>query len=164
MSVLVAYASKHGSTEGIARAIAQRLRERGYEADVRPVDRADPADVEAVVLGSAVYAGAWIKHAIRFVERHRAALRERPVWLFSSGPTGREPPASVGVSEKQLATLRDAIGPRDHRLFAGALDPGRLGFAERQIVKAVKAPTGDFRDWDDVASYADRIAASLTGR
>jgi menaquinone-dependent protoporphyrinogen oxidase len=161
MTVLVAYASKHGSTGEIAEALAEQLRERGHPAEVASMDAADPAGAEAVVLGSAVYAGSWLNQAARFVERNRAVLNDKPVWLFSSGPTGTEPPPTVGVSEKQLTTLREAIHPRDHRLFAGALDPSELGFVERHIVKAVKAPTGDFRDWDRVARYADEIAESL---
>lgn len=163
MTVLVAYASKHGSTEGIAEAIAERLRELGRRAETRPVDAADPADAEAVVLGSAVYAGSWMKQATEFAERNRLALNEKPVWLFSSGPTGEEPPADVGVSEKQLTMLIQTIHPRDHRLFSGALDPKELGFLERQMVKAVKAQTGDFRDWDEIVGYADEISGSLDG-
>lgn len=161
MTVLIAYASKHGSTERIAHAIAERLRERGRPAEARPVDDADPSGAEAVVLGSAVYAGSWMKQARRFAESHRTILNDKPVWLFSSGPTGPQPPRDVGVSEEQLTSLREAIHPRDHRLFSGALDPRELGFLERQMVKAVRAPTGDFRDWNDIASYADEIAASL---
>lgn len=163
MTVLIAYASKHGSTEGIANAIAERLRQHGREAEARPVDAADPAGADAVILASAVYAGSWMKQATEFAERNRAALNEKPVWLFSSGPTGSEPPPDVGVSEKQLTSLRETIHPRDHRLFAGVLDPKELGFLERQMVKAVKAPTGDFRNWDEISAYADEIARSLDG-
>ncbi|MBI2237497.1 MAG: flavodoxin domain-containing protein [Actinobacteria bacterium] len=141
MTVLLAYASKHGSTEGIARGIAERLGERGMDADARPIGEVnDLGDPEAVVLGSAVYVGSWMKEASAFIERHREELSRIPVWLFSSWPTGTEP-TDVGVSEKQLAALQP-IAPRDHRPFYGALDPSKLGFLERKMVKAVKAPVG----------------------
>jgi menaquinone-dependent protoporphyrinogen oxidase len=161
MTVLVAYASKHGSTEGIAEAIAGRLRERGEPVESGSVDGfADLGDARAVVLGSAIYAGSWMKEAMEFAHRHAEALATRPVWLFSSGPLG----AQVEDEEeqpRQLAELRGLIGPVDHRMFFGALDRSRLGFGERMIVKAVKAPEGDFRDWDAIRDWADDIAREL---
>jgi menaquinone-dependent protoporphyrinogen oxidase len=83
------------------------------------------------------------------------------VWLFSSGPTG-EGPTEVGLADKQLAKLAGLVAAREHHVFFGAIDPERLGFLERRIVKTVKAPTGDFRDWDEVRSFADRIAGGLS--
>ncbi len=160
MTVLVTYASKHGATEGIARSIAERLRERGTDAETRPIGEVkDLGNPEAIVVGSAVYMGSWMKEASVFVERHREVLSQIPVWLFSSGPTGTEP-TDVGVSEKQLAALQQ-IGPRDHRQFSGSLDASKLGFLERKMVKAVKAPVGDFRDWDEIRAFADEIADAL---
>ena len=159
--ILVAYASKHGGTEGIATAIAARLGERGHRSVARPVDAVgDLGDPEAVVLGSAVYAGSWLKDATSFAERHATALRERPVWLFSSGPLGEEV-VDDEEQPRQLPELRERLAPVDHRIFFGALDRAKLGFGERMIVKAVKAPEGDFRDWDAIAGWADAIADQL---
>lgn len=161
MTVLVAYASKHGSTEGIARSIADRLNELGTPAQARSVQDVEDLDgVDAVVLGSAVYAGSWMKEAMAFVERHRDALARLPVYLFSSGPLGEEV-KDAEEQPRQLDELRDALAPRDHRIFFGALERDKLGFGERMIVKAVKAPDGDFRDWDAIRDWADRIAPEL---
>jgi len=91
MAVLVAYASKHGSTQGIAERIAEKLRQLGKEAEARPVDAVeDPESYEAFVIGSAVYYGSWLKEATEWVYRNQAVLAGRPVWLFSSGPLGTE--------------------------------------------------------------------------
>jgi len=164
MAVLVAYASKHGSTEGIARAIADRLSELGVPADVQAVgDVDDLAALDAVVLGSAVYAGSWMKEAVEFVHRHAEPLAERPVWMFSSGPLGEEVEDDE-EQPRQLQELRGLIGPIDHRIFFGALDRSKLGFGERMMVKAVKAPDGDFRDWATIRAWADGIAAVLRAR
>lgn len=161
MTVLVAYASKHGSTEGIAQAIADRLRERGAPTGVTSVDAVeDLGDARAVVLGSAVYAGSWMKEAVEFAQRHAEKLAGLPVWLFSSGPLGTEVEDDE-EQPRQLSELRGLIGPIDHRVFFGALDRSRLGFGERMMVKAVKAPEGDFRDWDAIRDWADGIADEL---
>lgn len=161
MPVLVTYASKHGSTEEIAQSIAGRLRARGHDVHAVPIAGVDELDhADAIVIGSAVYAGSWMKEAVEFVRHHAAELARLPVWLFSSGPLGTE--IKDGEEQpRQISEFSEAIHPRDHHVFFGALDPEQLGFAERMIVKALKAPTGDFRDWDDVRGWADRIALEL---
>src|SRR5437660_12777865 len=91
MTILVAYASKHGSTQGIAERIAEKVRQMGKEAEARPVEEvSDPGSYEAFVIGSAVYYGSWLKEATEWVHRNQAVLSERRVWLFSSGPLGTE--------------------------------------------------------------------------
>ena len=163
MTVLVAYASKHGSTEEIAHSIAERIRAHGYDVKAAPIAHVeDLDDAEAVVVGSAVYAGSWMQEATAFVRHHAGELSQRPVWLFSSGPLG-EHIEDVEDQPKQIPEFREALRPRDHHVFMGALAPEKLGFAERMMVKAVKAPAGDYRDWDDVRAWADRIALELEG-
>lgn len=161
MTVLVAYASKHGSTAGIAEAIADALVDHEIKAEAKPVDTVvDLGPYEAVVLGSAVYAGAWMREAVAFVERHAGELSRRPVWLFSSGPLGDDV-EDHEEQPRQMPELRRLIGPKGHRVFYGALDVSALGFAERMIAKAVKAPTGDFRDWEAIRVWAEGIAEEL---
>jgi menaquinone-dependent protoporphyrinogen oxidase len=163
MAVLVAYGSRHGGTAEIGRFLADRLRERGVDAEVRPIGEVtELAGRDAFVLGSAVYAGSWLKDASAFVRTHRETLSHIPVWLFSSGPIGEG--GEHGVSDSQLAELEDALHPREHRVFGGTLDKSELGFLERKIVKMVKAPEGDFRDWDAIGAFADEIAAALSSK
>ncbi len=159
-SVLVAVASKYGATEEIASEIGRVLSDRGVETAVRRVEQPTNVDeFDAVVLGSAVYAGHWLKEARDFVEANRQALSSRPVWLFSSGPIGdppmpREDP--VDVAGLVAATLA-----RGHRVFAGKLDRKRLNFFERAIVVALRAPEGDYRDWAAIRAWAGTIADEL---
>ena len=162
MQVMIACASKHGSTEGIAQAIADRLRQQGHDAvAARVADVADLHGIQAVVLGSAVYAGSWMHEATEFAESNAEALSTMPVWLFSSGPLGAEV-HDEEEQPRQLPELTRALRPRGHRVFFGALDHDKLGFGERMMVKAVKAPQGDFRDWDAIAGWADEIARDLS--
>jgi menaquinone-dependent protoporphyrinogen oxidase len=163
--VLVAYTTRHGATAGIAEKIGEVLRGQGLQADVTPVDRVgDLASYDAVVLGSAVYAGQWRKEAATFLEANEDELSGWPVWLFSSGPTGEEDPvASMGgwCFPEGLRPVADRIEPRDIAFFHGVLDMKTLNLAEKLVVKALKAPVGDFRDWDVIASWAEGIAAAL---
>jgi menaquinone-dependent protoporphyrinogen oxidase len=162
LRVLVTAASKHGSTAEIAMAIAQGL-ERG-DAGVTAVSiqvdqRPEPARFDAVVLGSAVYAGRWLEAARDYAAAHAGSLRERPVWLFSSGPIG-EPP-SPPDEPHDAAPLVQLLGAREHAVFPGRLDKARLTFGERAMVTAMRAPLGDFRDWEAVQRWTARIAAEL---
>src|SRR6266705_705950 len=158
MAVLVAYASKHGSTQGIAEHITEKLRQLGKEVEVKPLDTVeDLGSYEAFVIGSAIYYGSWLKEATEWVHHKQAVLAGHPVWLFSVGPLGTEV-QDAEQQPKEMAEFQQAIRPREQRIFFGALDHSRLSFAERVMVKAVRAPEGDFRDWQAIDAWAASIA------
>jgi len=162
--VLVAFASKHGATEGIAAALGKNLCDRGLGVEVRSAETVtDVSPYRAVVLGSALYTGSWLRQAVDFAERHARTLVPHPVWLFSSGPLGPVTGADYEQA-KEVVGLTDLLLPEDHVVFPGALDMDRLGFAERMVMRAVRAEPGDYRDWDAVAGWAGRIADALVGR
>jgi len=162
MRVLVAAASKHGSTSEIAQAIATELTAHGLQAESRDVAAVPTLDgYDAVVLGSAVYVGKWMSEAKAFVEANAERLRTLPVWLFSSGPLGETPMPNEDPAD--IPALMEASGAREHRLLVGALDRDKLGFGERLVVRMVKAPYGDFRDPATIRQWASQIARSLTG-
>ena len=163
MPVLVAYASKHGATTEIAEAIAAGLNRREVEAEALSAEAVEAIDrYDAVVLGSAVYTGHWLKPIKELVEAQSAALRERPVWLFSSGPLGAPEELKPEGDPVDVAALIEATNAAAHRVFAGKLDKDKLGFGERAMVRAVHAPEGDFRDWDSIDAFAAEIAEQLT--
>lgn len=157
MTVLVAYASKHGSTQGIA----EQLRQLGIQAEARPLEEvSDPGSYEALVIGSPIYYGSWMKEATEWVHRNQAVEASLPVWLFSVGPLGTEVKDDE-QQPKEMGEFQQAIRPREQRVFFGALDHQRLSFAERMVVKAVRAPEGDFRDWQAIDAWAASIARDL---
>jgi menaquinone-dependent protoporphyrinogen oxidase len=159
--VLVAAASRHGATAEIADALGRRLGEHGVVADVARLEDVEGlTGYDAFVLGSAVYVGRWLEPARRFVEANREELATRPTWLFSSGPLG-DPLRPDEGKAVHVADLVESTGAVDHRLFPGRLRRDVLGFGERAIVAAVRAPDGDYRDWDAIAAWADGIAQSL---
>jgi menaquinone-dependent protoporphyrinogen oxidase len=164
--VLVVVATKHGSTREIAQAIAKDLadgedgRALRLTAVLQEAEHApSPAGFDAVVVGSAVYAGRWRESVRDWVGVHAAELRERPVWLFSSGPIGSPPfPPDEPHDVYPLGRL---IGARGHRSFPGRLDKELLTFGERAMVTAMRAPLGDFRDWDEIRAWAEEVAGQL---
>lgn len=162
MRVLIVVASRHGATVEIGRAIAERLVHHGLAASVTEPAVADLDGADAVIVGSAVYAGSWVKDARRFVDDHAGELATVPVWLFSSGPLDDAEAEAVALDKVQDLTDRThAIG---HHVFAGRLDRSELGLAERLIARMVDAPDGDFRDWADIAEWADQIAETLAAQ
>lgn len=161
MKILATYASRHGSTAEIAAAIAGELRNAGHEVDLEEAANVSSlAGYAAVVAGSAVYIGKWLPEATAFVERFKEPLGTLPVWLFSSGPLGDETPHPPGDPEG-IPELVAELGARDHQVFVGKLDKGSLGMGERLVTRMVKAPEGDFRDWEAIRGWARMIAASL---
>lgn len=159
-SVLVAYGTRRGGTQGIAEAIAGGLRAEGLDVDcARAQDVDDLASYDAVVLGGALYFGRWVHEARRFARRHRAALRARPVWLFSSGPLDdsaqvEDLPAVHGVA----ATLQ-RLGARGHATFGGRLEVDASGFLASAMARK---QAGDWRSWPRIAEWARAIASELT--
>jgi menaquinone-dependent protoporphyrinogen oxidase len=163
--VLVAYATKYGATAEIAEKIGEVLRQAGVGAQVLAADRVDDlSSYGAVVLGSAVYIGRWRKEAAKFLQAHEAELAARPVWLFSSGPTGEGDPVELTQGWRfpgKLQPIADRIAPRDIALFYGATDATKLNFLERWMLKNVGAPAGDYRDWQAIDVWASAIAEEL---
>ena len=163
--VLVAYATKHGATAEIAEKIGQVLRQAGLRTDVLPADRViDLTPYTAVVLGSAVYIGRWRKEATTFLKANEKVLAQRLVWLFSSGPTGEGEPVELTKGwrfPKALQPIADRIRPRDVAVFHGDVNMKKLNFIEKWMIKNVKAPPGDFRDWEAITSWATAIADVL---
>ncbi len=157
--VLVAYATKHGSTREVAEEIGRVLRQRGLDTDVAEARLVrDLAPYGAVVLGSALYAAHWQRDANRFVARHLAALQARPVWLFSTGPLDRSADAGLLPAPPSVAITTDPIGARAHRVFGGRLLADTPGLDPQVLATH---PVGDFRDWAAIRAWAQGIAAAL---
>jgi menaquinone-dependent protoporphyrinogen oxidase len=123
---------------------------------------------DAFVIGSGVFGGHWMKEAAELIRRNRSVLSTHPVWLFSSGPVGRWAAARDPMEPGEIAGFRRAIRPRDHRVFAGALDRGTLAGSDlspiERFVTRRFMPEGDYRNWTAIESWADGIARELGHR
>ena len=166
MRVLIAYATKHYSTAEIALAIAEELRRfPQLHVDLECVeDVKSLTSYDAVILGSAVYMGQWRTEAAHFLKQYQHELAQRPVWLFSSGPVGEGDPKTLMKGWQFPETLQpfaDAIKPRDIMLFHGKLETETLSFLERTAIRVVGASKGDYRDWNMIRHWTEKISAAL---
>jgi menaquinone-dependent protoporphyrinogen oxidase len=159
MRVLITYGSSRGGTEGLAQTVADGLRAEDIEVDVLPPDRVRLLDsYDAVIVGGALYASRWHRAARRFVQRHARELRERPVYLFSSGPLDESAAQDDIPPVKAVKALMERTGARGHITFGGRLSADAAGFPASAMAKT---NAGDWRDATRVRRWARTIAAQL---
>lgn len=161
--ILVAYASKCGSTSQIAEAIGKTLNELGAMVDVKPVDAVKSLDsYHAVIVGSAIRYGSWLPGAAAFISTHAEALKKLPVAYFTAGSTlFVDTPENRAAAAACTAKQSALVTPAATADFAGCYDPKKVSFAERMLGKAAKMPEGDFRDWDAIRAWAGSLASIL---
>jgi menaquinone-dependent protoporphyrinogen oxidase len=156
--ILVAYATKSGSTCEVAKAVAETLAEAGLDVEVEAAAAVrDVGGYDAVVLGGALYVGRWHRDARTFLRRHADALTTLPVAVFALGPLTLAPDDVAG-SRKQLdAALAKVpeIEPVSVAIFGGVVDPRKHHFPVSRM------PASDARDWDAIEAWAQEIAAEL---
>jgi menaquinone-dependent protoporphyrinogen oxidase len=162
MHAYVITAHKHGSTAEVGAAIADRLREHGHTAttlDAANVSGLDPDT--AVVIGSPIYMGKWLKPARELLDALAAEASGRPVFVFTVGPVG-DPPKPEGAAPEKEVQRFAADRALSQRVLTGKLDRSELSRLERLAVKAAKAPDGDYRDWAEIRAWADEISDALS--
>jgi menaquinone-dependent protoporphyrinogen oxidase len=163
--ILVAYATRAGSTREVAKAVGEALSLRGFTVDLRPVkERPLLNEYQAIVLGSAIRMSSQLPEMVAYIKTNQPALRALPVALFSLYMLNRTDD-EAGSTERlaYTAPIREMISPASEAFFAGKVDYAALTFIDRIIARAVAKQTGlvpgDFRDWDKIRSWAQTIFA-----
>ena len=163
-NVLVAYASKRGSTAEIAEAIAEALRQSGLSVDCIEAGKVSSVEsYDAVVLGSAVYMKRWRGDAKDFLRKYDKELSQRPLWVFSSGPVG-DPKSEADPSWLEPPKIIEQVvrlGAREHVVFGRRLPVSPRGPIERAMVKNTPPEYHDRRDWAEIRAWAAGIASEL---
>jgi len=159
--VLVGYATRTGSTTGVAEAIAEEIGARGYTVDLRPLkEKPSVAGYDAVILGSAVNGAAWLPEAVQFAQSNAAALKAVPTTIFSVHIM------NLGDDEKAVRkrhaytdTVRESVSPVAEAFFAGkGPDKAETSLIARWAFKAFGGGgEGDCRDWNAIRSWARTV-------
>lgn len=161
MTVLVAYASKRGSTAEIAETVAATLRREGLRVCLERCEDVQSLEgYDAVILGSAVYMKRWRGDAGDFLKKHRKALKQVPFWVFSSGPVGD--PAQDNREWTEPPKMVEKVEGRGHAVFGGCLPSEPKGLMEKAMVQGVPSEYRDRRNWTQIRIWARQISADLT--
>jgi menaquinone-dependent protoporphyrinogen oxidase len=171
MRVLVTYATFAGSTAEVAETVGAVLENNDANStplnvSVLPAPEVDELKAyDAVVFGSAVRYGKLHPDAMAFVDKHGDALQSLPLALFVVCMTMREPSEENRQAVNEyLDPLREklpGVNPVSVGLFAGVLDPGKLGFVARMATRMVKVPEGDHRNWEKIEDWARALRSTL---
>jgi menaquinone-dependent protoporphyrinogen oxidase len=157
-TILVAYATKKGSTREVAASVAETLRESGFAVDLQPAATIDSLRrYDGVVLGSALYMGRPHPDARRFLKRHQAALAAVPTAVFAMGPgtlAKKDVDGSRHQLERTLAKVPEIV-PVATAIFGGVVDPKQLSFPFSHM------PASDERDWDAIHDWAKEVAEAI---
>jgi len=168
-SILVAYATRYGSTQQVAEAVAATLREFGLGVEIQPMRKVRTLEgYRAVVLGAPLYIGSWHKDAQRFLSVHQEAFTQRPVAIFALGPTHKDEKewqGSRAMLDKELARF-PWLTPVALEMFGGKYDPAKLRFPDN-LIAALPAspihdmPASDVRDFAVIRVWASNLAAKF---
>jgi len=162
--VLVTFATRYGSTEETALAVAQSLRDKGLAVEVQLIR--DVVSVDrfcAVVLGAALYMGRLHKDARRFLAMNRVPLAKIPVALFVPGPVHTDEKEWTGAQQQLAKELKSFpwLSPVAQQVVGGKFDPASLGILFKLIPALRKMPASDVRDWNAIREWASNLAAAL---
>lgn len=172
MTILVTYASRSGSTVGIAKAIGETLRKQGIAVDVKPMSEVDDvASYQAIVLGSAIRQEKWLPEAMQFIQKHQVELEHKPVATFlvcmalaTKNATRYE--SGLQSAKKWMRPVRELVQPVSEGYFAGALNLSKIKELHFRIVLSAMVmiglfPTGDHRNWDAIEQWAEGLSTQL---
>jgi menaquinone-dependent protoporphyrinogen oxidase len=155
VTILIAFGTKHGSTQAVADALTTALRAEGQLVDIAPASEVrDITRYAAVVLGGALYMGRWHHDAVAFLKRHEIALRKVPLAVFAMGPKTLDA-ADLASSRAQLDQALDKFSdltPATVAIFGGVVDPTKLRFPFTHMAAS------DACDWSAVSSWAHELA------
>jgi menaquinone-dependent protoporphyrinogen oxidase len=157
---LIAYASKAGSTIEIATHLAEMLSSKGIQVDLIPVEKVTDLSVyQSVILGSAIRVGRILPEAMKFVENYQIELQSKTFGIFIVCMTlNQDTEENRKIVSDYLIPVRALVKPASEGMFAGVMDLKKLNLLEKLMIKAMKAPLGDFRDWEKIETWGGLVS------
>lgn len=165
MKVIVAYATRYGSTAEIAQAIGAELTQQGFEVEVLPAKQVKSLKgIQAVVLGSPFRVGQWLQDANWFLHQHEKALKSMPVAYFTVHIYDLDDdPLTIAKRIGMGQPMRKIAQPVAETYFAGKIDQSKMSWFDRWVTRQVHLPDQDLREWDKIRAWAVEIAPKLRG-
>ncbi len=162
--VLVAFATRYGSTQEVAEAVAKSLRGASLDVDVKPLREVKTLEgYGGVVVGAPLQMFLWHKDALVFLSRQQTALTDLPVAVFALGPFNdveKEWNAVIAQLDKELAKF-PWFSPMAVKVFGGKFDPTALGLPFTLLPALKKIPAADIRDWNAIDAWGKELAANF---
>jgi menaquinone-dependent protoporphyrinogen oxidase len=167
--ILVTYVTRYGSTQQVAETIAARLREEGLEVELKPMRDVETLEpYRAIIFGAPLYIGHWPQEAHHFLSKHRDALVEHPMMIFTVGPIHSDPKEFTDARSQLALELAKYpwLNPEEVEIFGGVYDPAKLRFPDNLLTilpvsPLYKAPKSDVRDGDAIRAWADKLVLEL---
>lgn len=164
-TILVAYATRYGSTKEVAESVANTLRNAGFILEVLPLREVRSLNgVDAVIMGAPLQMFHWHPDALHFLNRFKTPLSSLPVAVFALGP--------FHVEESEFSEARKQLGnelakypwfaPIDVVVFGGKFDPARLAFPMNMFPALKQMPALDIRDWDAIREWSVRMGEKFS--
>lgn len=162
--VLIAYSSKAGSTSEVAKAIGDVLSKSGADVTVEQIKNVkDVSAYQAVVVGSLIRMGSWVPEARNFVEKNKAVLEKVPTAFFTTSLTLKDDTEENRAKVAgYVEPVTQIVKPVENGLFGGKMDTSRLSFLDRMIIEnMIKETNGDYRKWDEINAWAEKLPALM---
>jgi menaquinone-dependent protoporphyrinogen oxidase len=160
--ILVAYATRYGSTAEVAEAIGEELRKAGITVDVQPVGEVQDLSPYRRPSSGADLHGEMAPGIAGLHREKPAVSAHHPGRLLCRGAHGRRRRARyLRKAEASMDQVRMLVNPVEIGIFPGKLESSRLSFTDRAIVTMIRAKTGDFRDWEAIRSWVEAVRSKI---
>ncbi|MFV0427585.1 MAG: flavodoxin domain-containing protein [Beutenbergiaceae bacterium] len=157
MRILIATASTHGCTRAFANLIGEVFTELGHQVRIADVETEPSLDVDAVVLGSAVYGARPMAAGRHFGERLQREFTG-PTWAYAVGVKNvTRDPLKTTFTEPRSG---DPLASR-YPIFGGVINPDGLTLPEKALIGMLGAAGTDLRDEELVQGWALMVASRL---
>ncbi len=167
--VLIAFATRYGSTKEVAEKIGQLLIQNGFDVDILPCKKVEKIEsYQFIVIGAPFYIGRMLKEANNFLLKNQDILSRKPAVFFALGP--------IGGTEKELTETQNQLEnelqqfpwfrPISTAMFGGKYEPDKLNFLDKLLTKPPASPlqnlaANDARNWDDINNWAEKLSSTL---
>jgi len=157
--VLIAYATRAGSTVEVAQRIGEVLTQQQRAVDVLPVGDVTGLDAyDSVILGSAIRFGKLLPEALAFIEHNQEALQQKSFDVFVVCLTLMRPDEeSYSIVSAYLDPVRALVKPAHEGLFSGVMNLSKLKWNERLLIRFLKVAEGDYRQWNLIENWAREL-------